>query len=389
MSLADELRQLLKLPQQLGSFPGLLTGITSRLDAIERQLQSVSEDAGKHSQVISDFIASNNKESDQPAFPITPNNPFLGSGIDQVNYLHTALLGYPLDAHSDAHHLLHSMTVHEMALKILRSPRFQNEIRAKVPLWPTDKWVQTTLHDLKIWINLKDSFIAMSILQGHYEEELVALMIANAPERGTVVDVGANVGAYTLQAARAVGAEGKVYAFEPRPDTFGMLSESVAANGFSGRCILLNQGLSDKAGYASMQDVDVHNPGASFVKEESDTQSGQRLVKLTVLDEIDFGDRVDFFKIDVEGYESKVLRGGASFFRRYKPAATSEVFPNMLREAGGSSAEEYLDLWDSYGYEVRLFDYQGSQRVLRPSDLRNEAEFPGLFNIVCHSRARS
>lgn len=251
------------------------------------------------------------------------------------------------------------------------------------PVWPVSKWVCTELKGLLIWIDLNDDFIGRTILHDVYEDELVGIVLSHMRPGSTFVDVGTNVGAYSLQMARAVGPTGKVFSFEPRSDTFAMLQRSVRANGFDDRCRLYNKGLGDAAGAGWLHHW-TGNQGASFVSEEG--QPGGDPIEITTLDDIDFGERVDFFKIDVEGFETKVLKGGRRFFKRYRPPATSEVFPRVLRAVGGSSAEEYLSLWEEYGYEVRLYEDGKAGRVLAPSDLRDETAFPDLFNILCNPR---
>ncbi|MGI4794480.1 MAG: FkbM family methyltransferase [Janthinobacterium lividum] len=303
--------------------------------------------------------------------------------LSEVSFLHEALFGYPPDRFSQIDFLMSLPSMRNVALAMVNSPRYRVESRAEVPLWQSDKWVMADLHGLNIWINLHDRFIATTILDGHYEDDLMAHMFARLPPGGTLVDAGANIGAYTLQAARQVGPGGKVFAFEPQEMTFRHLARSASANGFDDRCVLINEGLSDTPARASM----IHhpgNPGASNVTLDS-TGNGPKIV-LSTLDERDFGDRVDFFKIDVEGFETNVLKGGKAFFARYRPSAISEVFPAMLREHGNSTAEEYIELWQSYGYRVSLIGHPGSGRDLDAAELRHEENFPPLFNIALEPR---
>ncbi|WP_175345374.1 FkbM family methyltransferase [Bradyrhizobium sp. ORS 375] len=255
--------------------------------------------------------------------------------------------------------------------------------RQLVPIWPSDKWVATDLDGLRIWINLHDNYIARTILEGHYENEVLAIIAKQLKTGGVYVDIGANVGAHALRVARHVGSEGRVFCFEPRVDTFHMLSRSIEENSLADRCVIFNKGLSDKESLGRMRHFDL-NPGASFVLE--DTSPEDESIVLTTLDEIDFGETVDVLKIDVEGFETKVLRGGRSFFRKYRPIATSEVFPAALRNAGSSSAEEYVDLWNSYDYEVRWFEPNEAGAVVQASLLRDESRFPDLFNVICYPR---
>lgn len=250
--------------------------------------------------------------------------------------------------------------------------------------WAENKRVCADFRGLRIWINLGDVHIGRTILNGWYEDALVDFVLSHLGEGGTFVDIGANVGAYTLQAARAVGSVGRVFAFEPRPDTFAMLKRSVGDNGFDPCCRLFPAGLGDHAGAARIRHW-AGNDGASFVQEGATAGTGDP-IELTTLDAIDFGERVDFLKIDVEGFETKVLRGGRDFFARYKPPILTEVFPGVLRDGGGSSAEEYLSLLHDYGYAMRMVDDHGLGRTVEPAELRVEADFPGLFNVVCFPR---
>lgn len=252
------------------------------------------------------------------------------------------------------------------------------------PVWREDRFVCVEFRGLRIWVNLKDEHIGRMVLRGAYEDGSVDFVLSHLKEGATLVDVGANVGVYSLQAARAVGPTGRVFAFEPRDVTFSLLERSVRENGFDDRCVLSRKGLSDTSSSGWMHHW-AGNDGASFVRQIAATSGGDP-IELTTLDDIEFGPRVDFFKVDVEGFETKVLRGGKRFFERYKPPASSEVFPAVLREVGGSSAEEYLSLWKSYGYEIRLYDGENIGRAVEPTELASESNFPEIFNVICLPR---
>lgn len=221
----------------------------------------------------------------------------------------------------------------------------------------------------------------MSILEESYEEPEVDFVLQHLAPGAVFVDVGANIGAFTLQAARVVGSAGRVFSFEPQPRVFEMLSRSIADNGFTDRCQAFQYGVSDVAGEAFIHIQEDLNQGFSHVSASEKAEHDSR-ISLTRLDDVDFGSRVDVFKIDVEGFETRVLRGGQAFFQKHRPIVLTEVFPWALRELGGSSPEEYVGLWEAYGYEVRHFENGRAERIIHPADM-GAPEFQPIFLAVC------
>ncbi|MBU1449324.1 FkbM family methyltransferase [Patescibacteria group bacterium] len=133
----------------------------------------------------------------------------------------------------------------------------------------------------------------------------------NPSPRQVVIDVGAQYGNYTLDAC-SLGA--KVYAFEPNPESFEILRRNVEVNGFT-NCTLLNFGLWSKtdklliAGYAP----------------HSDWRGRFRVIALDEWVELNGMTKVDFIKIDTEGAELEILKGGLNTLRRFKPKLLVEV----------------------------------------------------------------
>jgi FkbM family methyltransferase len=131
-----------------------------------------------------------------------------------------------------------------------------------------------------------------------------------------VVDVGANVGIVTLQAASIAGPNGHVFAFEPVSRLADLLEQSAATNDL--RNITVRKvALSDRRGTGNMQVID----GALGCSSLADRGDGETC-ELQRLDDIDFGPAFKhprLLKIDVEGHESQVLAGARSFLKRYCP----------------------------------------------------------------------
>lgn len=148
-----------------------------------------------------------------------------------------------------------------------------------------------------------------------------------------VVDIGANIGYYTLEFARTVGAEGRVYAFEPHPENFKMLSKNIEVNGYH-NIAPIQAALSDHAG-----DLLLECNAVNHECHHLSTAAGQRAIRVhtLTLDEY-FGPTIptiSLVKLDVEGYELHVIRG----MRRLLTAnqrirLVVEFAPKYLRRAG-------------------------------------------------------
>jgi FkbM family methyltransferase len=153
-----------------------------------------------------------------------------------------------------------------------------------------------------------------------YWERLMGLpfgkFIATTLKEGQVfLDIGANIGFYTLFAAQRVGPSGRVFAFEPDPMTFESLRRSTEQNGFAwARCV--NVALSDREGelpFFTVSDGSAHSLVPEIAR-RAKRYSGQVPVRVTRLDDL-LGEgtldvpRIDLIKIDVEGEEPRTVAG--------------------------------------------------------------------------------
>ncbi|MFA6490151.1 MAG: FkbM family methyltransferase [Candidatus Micrarchaeia archaeon] len=130
------------------------------------------------------------------------------------------------------------------------------------------------------------------------------------------IDAGANVGAFSLVAAR-MGAR-RIYAFEPLFPTYKVLCRNIIANGLSGKVVPINCALGEAAGSGKLSYSTSCDGGASLVALGSRRHAMQ--VKIRTVDGfMAKRGRLDFLKIDVEGFEAEVLRGARKTLARFKP----------------------------------------------------------------------
>jgi FkbM family methyltransferase len=144
-----------------------------------------------------------------------------------------------------------------------------------------------------------------------------------------------------------------VHGFEPNPATYRRLSDNIALNGYS-QVTAHSLALSDQGGSATLYLPKDDNLGeASLQKYDGETESTV-ITTLTAdewMESADLGNpaRIDLIKIDVQGYETRAIRGASKLLARYRPLVICEFEERWLRMAG-SSCEELKQLFNSLGY---------------------------------------
>jgi FkbM family methyltransferase len=160
--------------------------------------------------------------------------------------------------------------------------------------------------------------------QDFFEDELPFVRQVLQPGQN-VIDIGANYGVYTLPMALKVGASGHVWAFEPSSSTAQFLAQGVAANGF--RHVTLEQKAVSSAVGSAQLALHVHSELRSIVHGAA-PPGGSEKVSLVTLD--DCMDRfrwhdIHLIKIDAEGEEVNILKGGRRFFANLAPLVQYEL----------------------------------------------------------------
>jgi FkbM family methyltransferase len=189
-----------------------------------------------------------------------------------------------------------------------------------------------------------------------YEPSVWAAIMRELQSGDIVADVGAYIGLYTVAAAKRVGTDGRVYAFEPDPDTVRLLRRQVGLNGIAPRTRVLPYAVGDSDGeiaFVSGRDSESH---------VSTSASGHQLrLPSVTLDAVFSEIGVDVLKIDVEGFEERVLRGARCLLKdreRAPRAIFIEVHPFAWKQFGTSS-NSLIGLLASYDYAI--FDLRGNR----------------------------
>ena len=243
-----------------------------------------------------------------------------------------------------------------------------------------NEFVVGCIEGFNIPLQLSDP-IQRQIYFGLYEQPETKLLREKLPETGIFIDVGANVGYFSLLASALVGKGGSVHTFEPIPKNLQVLVDAIESNKISN--IVTNQvAIGRKKGTIELFINDTEMGNASSI-------IGPNRKKAVIAPIITLGDyieiseinQVDFIKIDIEGGEFDALSGMEKILRhKIAPDLIVEINPYFLQQ-NGVAPSIILGMLSDFGYKYYKILNSG---VISEVDLQNSLD--ELCNIYCTKR---
>lgn len=219
-----------------------------------------------------------------------------------------------------------------------------------------NKSIVCTIEGIKyeLWL---DEMIDSAIYYTRCYEPLAVAFSKKYVKKGMVaLDVGANMGFYALHLAKLVGRGGKVIAFEPTAWGFSRLKRNVQLNDFSNiicekialsDCHQCKQPARFRSSFCLVGTPHVENfdemQAVANIEEDMDFMSLDEYVRINKIG------RIDFMKIDVDGYEYKVICGARESLGRFKPTIVIEFGYKLLKRYG-DNLEDLYEMLTSLGY---------------------------------------
>jgi FkbM family methyltransferase len=201
---------------------------------------------------------------------------------------------------------------------------------------------------MQVTIDGKIDYIAMAILaKKEYEPAVTSIFKSLLRQGDCVVDVGANIGYFSLLAGSIVGNAGCVFAFEPNIDNMKVLKHNIGLNHFHW-IVPIQKAAGNYVGEGIFYTSD-NNWGGSLVKTRE--HEGNTTVEVDKLDNMNFGRNIRLLKIDTDGNDLEVLKGAEKLILNgHVDAFIAEVYPAGLM-AAGSSVEDFWEYIKSLGME--------------------------------------
>jgi FkbM family methyltransferase len=213
--------------------------------------------------------------------------------------------------------------------------------RRTVPVWG-GRFGAVSL-DRLVYLYLHRAGFMGSEEQAFFEQKIAGGMC--------VLDIGANLGLYTVLLSRLVGDDGSIISFEPDPDLFSALQSNCRTNR-AGNVELHNVAAGARSGRMVLS-RSLANAGDNRLSGKRDSQFCRPVeVRVATVDEIVGERRVDFVKLDVQGWEGEVLRGMQRVLRSNpRLQICFEYWPHGLRDAGWDPMAFLNTLYDQ-GFEI-------------------------------------
>ena len=224
--------------------------------------------------------------------------------------------------------------------------------------------ILTALPDFQIYSASDDAAVGCHVRAGSYEPEVAACFRRILQPGMGVLDIGANIGFFTMLSAALVGPGGHVLAIEPNGRNVRLLEASRRVNGFS-QVTVAQLAAGAETGVLSLHrshsNGTASQPGADIA-----ALLGAETVGCVRPDALVTAERrIDLIKVDVEGAEYLALSGCSAIIRRDRPALISEFSPGLMPGISGISGPAYLAWLVGQGYALSLVMPDGG---LQPED---------------------
>lgn len=184
--------------------------------------------------------------------------------------------------------------------------------------------------------NYKDDLIQQSIIyyKTYFENENLQFItqkwcrgiIGKLIKNSTVLDIGSNIGNHALYFLLECEAK-MVHCFEPIESTFKILEKNIKINHVEDRACLYNVAVGEKTGSAAIEHYEEENIGGTVLTDE---ENGS--IKVVTIDELNIAGDICLVKIDVEGFEKKVIAGMVQTLKKHHPFIMIEIQKNIFSE---------------------------------------------------------
>lgn len=220
----------------------------------------------------------------------------------------------------------------------------------------TGNIVYNWINGSRFLVKTGETGLTGNIYTGLHEFQDMAFLLHVLRSDDVFVDVGANVGSYTILASSVVGA--RSYAFEPVPSTYSRLVDNVRLNHLDELVNCINKGVGEKVGNMHFTiDLDTTN----HVLANGENIYNSINVEVTSLDNALKGTSPTFMKIDVEGYETLVLQGADNILN-------NQALHSVIMELNGSGERYGFDesriIALMYDYGFTSYSYDPMNRIL-------------------------
>lgn len=226
-----------------------------------------------------------------------------------------------------------------------------------------------TPDDMRLWINLSDREVGWKVAAGTYEPEVASLIRHLVKPGQIVIDIGANLGYFTVMMSKLVGNNGQVYSVEALRTLWALLARNIAESATSSVRQLRMAAWDHSEGLNMVHAPATINYGGAYTQPFGTVAPVNHRSEEVVghpLDQIIDKRPVRFIKADIEGAEFKAFKGMTDILTRDRPHVVTEVHETQLRKVSQCSVHDLLGLFRDLGYHPKLMarGHDGAVKLL-------------------------
>lgn len=239
------------------------------------------------------------------------------------------------------------------------------------------------VNNFKLYVIARDWAVAPTMIFAHrWEPDETAIFKRYIESGMTVVDIGAYIGYHSILASKLVGDKGKVYTFEPSPESLTLLHKNIKINNCKNICVV-EKAVTEKIGDATYYIVK-DNPSNSSIMQSLGWH--RKITVSTIsLDEFMKDERVDFIKMDIEGGERAAINGMVNTIKNNPNLQmVVEVYPPGLKRAGWT-LKEYVSFLSQY-FHLYIIGAKNLADEVGYCDIQKKLDKVHAINLFCSRR---
>jgi FkbM family methyltransferase len=226
---------------------------------------------------------------------------------------------------------------------------------------PLDRVSLVSLNGFSIYVQEDDAAVGQHVKRDEYEPNVTAVFRDRLRPGMHVLDIGANIGYYTMLSASLVRSSGSVTAIEPNPESAKLLEASRRANSFDNVIVL------QVAAGRALGLLVLHGSYGNVMTSAAPDDAAALINATTVPsfkvdDLVPRNKNIGFVKIDVEGAEYNALLGASELITRCHPTIVSEFSPYTMPGISGVDGRQYLRFLLDFGYTMAVIEGGGTLR---------------------------
>ncbi len=225
--------------------------------------------------------------------------------------------------------------------------------------------VLVNVDKFKIYAMKSDAEVGRGIIQSKIYEPHVTNILTEVLNPGNVfLDLGANIGYYSLLAASIVQASGKVISFEPNIQNLQLFYASILENKLK-NIVVYPFAASD---HARIMKLTSFGSNGFLEEPQSSLMNAQFLQSIRVDELLQNEESIDVVKMDIEGYEPLALKGMGQIIKKHKPMILTEFSPWHVKHRTQTEPQEYLKQLTGYGYNLHIIELSGQLSLASGAD---------------------